>query len=157
MKFSHDRVRCTKSCDDILYPCGHRCQSVCHIDEPNNHGTCQQLVSKKVPTCNHTIDIACGIEPTSDRCTQIVAVRLPCDHIGNGTCALRTQNLIHTISCSQPCDESLLCQHKCAGKCSECKTGRLHLSCKVKASRQLLCTHVDFELNVMLCLYIEYL
>jgi len=87
--------------------------------------------------------MACGIEPTSDKCTYMVPVRLPCSHLTNVTCAIRTSNVFDKVSCPEPCEDILLCKHQCSGTCGECKTGQLHLPCKTQCDRQLLCTHVS--------------
>ena len=140
---SHDRVVCPKLCNESLLTCEHRCQKLCHSDMPNDHGICPYPVEKTIQPCNHTIFMECGIEPTSDRCTYMVPVRLPCDHLVDVTCAIRTSGVFDKVSCSEPCGYTLLCTHQCSGTCSECKAGQLHIPCKEKCGRQLLCTHVS--------------
>ncbi len=139
---SHDRVQCTKPCNEFLNICGHRCQKLCHPESPEAHGICQQLVEKTIEPCHHTISMACGIEPTSDKCIYKVPVRLPCSHLADVTCAIRTSGVFDKVSCPEPCQDILLCTHQCSGTCGECKAGQLHLSCKKQCHRQLLCTHV---------------
>ncbi len=141
--FSHDRVQCTKPCNAPLLACEHRCPKSCHYNSPNDHGLCPVLVEKTVQPCNHTIFMACGIEPTSDKCTYVVPIRLPCSHLVDVTCAIRTSGVFDKVSCPTPCEVSLLCSHQCSGTCGECKTGQLHLPCKEQCGRQLLCTHVS--------------
>ncbi len=140
---SHDRVQCIKPCNEPLLSCEHRCQRFCHFESPSDHGICQQLVEKTVEKCDHKILMACGIEPTSDKCTYMVPVRLACDHLVDVTCATRTSGVFDKVSCPEPCEDILLCTHQCSGTCGECKTGQLHLPCKKQYDRQLLCTHVS--------------
>jgi hypothetical protein len=140
---SHDCVRCTKLCNQSLLTCEHQCQRLCHSDIPDDHGICQKLVEKTVQSCNHKIFIACSTKPTSDKCTYKMPVRLPCGHLSDVTCAIRTSGVFDTVSCSEPCQDILLCTHQCSGSCGGCKTGKLHLPCKEKCGRQLLCTHVS--------------
>ncbi|CAF2790891.1 unnamed protein product [Rotaria sp. Silwood2] len=140
--YSHDRVQCSKICNESLPNCQHRCQNLCHFATPNDHRICQERVEKTIQSCNHTISMACGIEPTSDRCTYMVPVRFPCDHLVNVTCATRTLGSIDKVPCREPCQDILLCTHRCAGTCSDCKTGQLHLPCEEQCGRQLLCTHL---------------
>ena len=123
--------------------CEHRCKRLCHLDTPNDHGICPELVEKKVQPCDHTILMECAITPTSDKCTYKVPVRLSCDHLTEVTCALRTSGIFDKVSCPDPCGTILLCTHQCLGTCGECKTGQLHVPCKEKCDRQLLCTHVS--------------
>jgi hypothetical protein len=50
---------------------------------------------------------------------------------------------IKTIFCPEPCGEMLACEHKCVGKCWECRAGKLHVACGEKCERQLICSHVS--------------
>lgn len=130
-----------KLCGENL-SCGHRCQELCHSKLPNNH-ICRELVEKTVASCQHTIYMECGIEPTSDKCTFMVPARLPCDHISDVTCAIRTSGVFDKVYCPKPCESILLCKHQCSGTCGECKAGQLHVSCKKPCYRQVLCRHVS--------------
>ena len=39
------------------------------------------------------------------------------------------------------------CQHKCVGKCGDCRDGKLHVACDEKCDRELICSHVNL-LNI---------
>ena len=125
---------------------------MCHCDEPEAHEICQVLVQKTVEACRHTIMMACGLTPTSDRCTHKVPVRLPCGHIADVTCAIRTSGVFDSVSCPEPCQETLLCKHQCSGTCGKCRAGQLHLRCtsKQQSDQPLLCRHVSEEMNASL-------
>lgn len=142
--FSHNPKDCKKKCDSLLPLCQHRCKRPCHFDRPNEHASCQELVDKVVQPCNHTVSLPCSTEPTSDACSYPVPVRLPCDHVVNVSCAVRTSGKFDRVACTHPCRAILACSHACLGTCGECRSGQLHLPCKETCRRQLLCTHVSF-------------
>jgi hypothetical protein len=37
----------------------------------------------------------------------------------------------------------LACNHKCTGKCENCRTKRLHVACEKECGRELICSHVS--------------
>jgi len=43
--------------------------------------------------------------------------------------------------CQMPCDVILSCDHRCGGTCGECMQGRIHMACKEKCGKTLICGH----------------
>jgi hypothetical protein len=43
--------------------------------------------------------------------------------------------------CQMPCGALLSCNHRCQGTCGECMQGRIHMACKEKCGKTLICGH----------------
>jgi len=43
--------------------------------------------------------------------------------------------------CQIPCGAVLSCDHRCQGTCGECMQGRIHMACKEKCGKTLICGH----------------
>lgn len=43
--------------------------------------------------------------------------------------------------CQMPCGAMLSCDHRCRGTCRECMQGRIHMACKEKCGKTLICGH----------------
>jgi len=43
--------------------------------------------------------------------------------------------------CQMPCGALLSCNHRCQGTCGECMQGRIHMVCKEKCGKTLICGH----------------
>lgn len=134
---------CTKTCGEIIPSCQHQCKKACHYKKPNEHGLCSELVEKEVYPCRHRVRLPCHREPTSDQCTELVQVRLPCNHFAQVTCAMRNSHNLNRTICREPCRTILSCGHPCRGTCSDCRVGRLHLPCQETCVRKMLCSHVS--------------
>ncbi|XP_061715975.1 NFX1-type zinc finger-containing protein 1-like [Cydia pomonella] len=140
--------RCREKCARLL-PCGHHCKKLCCEE----CGDCKEIVTKTIPSCNHEIEIECGIEATSDhqsKCTEITddnhdapcghKVRLPC----NVYQAVQTEtaSVAEILSyCNAPCGALLRCGHACGGSCSGCRQGRLHRPCAARCHQLNICGH----------------
>ena len=158
----HKLYKCHKSCVKTL-PCGHKCTRQCHqcIEQCL---PCATEVSKKIPGCGHTLDLACHVDPHKVNCTHqctkplpcghlcqemcfesctvkcsvVVKKPLPCGHTAQVYCHVKTED----ISCPVPCKEQIDCDHSCSGNCGECNRGRLHKRCQYKCDRTLVCGHI---------------
>ncbi|CAM4958751.1 unnamed protein product [Rotaria socialis] len=133
-------------------PCGHSVNAPCPIVTRNEHNSCRSIVEKIISPCGHNIRFECARTPTNDDCKQLVIAELPCGHKADVPCRIASSPYkLQRISCSNPCDTMLSCEHKCAGTCSTCHTGRLHIRCKEKCERSLICSHVCKEPCAMHC------
>ncbi|XP_045127074.1 NFX1-type zinc finger-containing protein 1-like [Portunus trituberculatus] len=161
-----EEVQCNQKCRKIL-PCGHHCKRLCY----NECGGCEVLVRKEVPTCGHTIHIACRKPATSgecdgpcpkkllcghgcqqkckEKCTTncpalvITNERCPRNHVIQLPCHLKSKVQGETAweHCSEPCGQTLSCGHQCVGTCGQCLHGRLHKACNEQCDRALVCGH----------------
>ena len=77
-------------------------------------------------------------KPCTTHCHKDVVKTLPCGHTQNIPCFLDAS----IAKCRQPCDTFLDCGHKCPGQCGRCQRGRLHVHCRSKCGRTLVCSHV---------------
>ncbi|XP_047105810.1 NFX1-type zinc finger-containing protein 1-like [Schistocerca piceifrons] len=132
---------CSLPCEAEL-PCGHKCQSVCHVQDryhektkcsfpcqrvpkqcPLGHkclkkcyedcGNCETSVEKVLP-CQHITTIACHVDITKYHCKEVVeAVLEPCKHTAKKLCFQDVKN----VKCSFPCEDRLLCGHSCTLNC----------------------------------------
>ena len=85
---------CLAKLNDIQLPCGHLKDNIsCYLAQVPAAVYCKTLVQKKVPGCNHTLDIECSMDVTSDR-----------------------------FRCPTPCAQILSCGHNCPGTCGQCNT-----------------------------------
>uniref|UniRef100_A0A8D8YH08 NFX1-type zinc finger-containing protein 1 n=1 Tax=Cacopsylla melanoneura TaxID=428564 RepID=A0A8D8YH08_9HEMI len=113
-----ERRHCTNPCQRIL-SCGHQCAKKCC--DPCDEMDCLVLVkiSRVQSLCGHPTMVPCKdrFKPEAD------LTKIALDN------------------CPHPCEDKLLCEHKCQGNCSGCKQGRLHEMCKEKCGRVKICGH----------------
>ncbi|CAH1102677.1 unnamed protein product [Psylliodes chrysocephalus] len=92
-------------CDDQTHVCSKLCYERC--------GRCSYVVKRQLP-CDHTVNIACHLDPTTYKCTITVETTLPCDHITMIPCSADKE----TFNCPFPCDTRVEpCGHSCEKKC----------------------------------------
>uniref|UniRef100_A0A0P4VWJ6 RZ-type domain-containing protein n=1 Tax=Scylla olivacea TaxID=85551 RepID=A0A0P4VWJ6_SCYOL len=162
-----EEIKCNQKCQKTL-PCGHRCGRLCYRE----CGGCEVLVRKEVPTCGHTIHIACNKPATSEQCDGACPKTLVCGHACRKTCKQKcTTNCRELVTsnnrcpknhviqlpchlsssvqgeaawehCSEPCGKTLDCGHTCVGTCGQCLHGRLHQACNERCDRALVCGHI---------------
>ncbi len=138
----HKEIICHKKCNERL-SCGHSCTKRCHFSTPDKHDPCRVPVEKTIALCRHKIRFQCARIPTVDDCTQPILKRLHCGHAVDVPCGIiSSPSKLRQFSCSTPCGAILACKHKCPGTCGECRTGQLHVPCKQKCERELICSHV---------------
>ncbi|CAF4986027.1 unnamed protein product, partial [Rotaria sp. Silwood1] len=140
--FEHKDVVCRKQCPERL-PCGHPCKKQCHIETPNEHERCRAFVEKAIPECGHQIRIECYQTPTASNCKKSSLQRLDCGHVVDVPCRISSSpSELKRFFCPKPCGEMLACEHKCIGKCGDCRAGKLHIPCGEKCERELICSHI---------------
>ncbi|XP_063220708.1 NFX1-type zinc finger-containing protein 1-like isoform X2 [Bacillus rossius redtenbacheri] len=108
---------CSGPCAKTL-ACGHRCTKRCR---DNCTAKCVQKVPSPVAAaCGHAVSISCHRQ--GPNVSGADAWLLAC--------------------CAAPCRVLLGCGHRCAGTCGDCLQGRVHVSCREKCSRTLICGHL---------------
>ena len=141
--FRHKEIVCRKKCPTTLN-CGHRCSKRCHTVQPDRHDPCRIKVNKTVPGCNHDILFECSQTPKPTDCKELVPKLLPCDHLNRVPCGITSSKSdFRQFLCQELCQTVLACEHRCAGTCGKCRTGRLHIACQAKCERPLICGHVS--------------
>ena len=156
----HMTYRCRKKCAKTL-GCGHKCTGYCYQCSQG----CNPCTAKipKYLSCGHTVNFQCGIPVNSVVCPENCTKQLTCGHFCTEKCGapctpqckeriikdlpcghrvrVSCYRPLSSIVCSKSCEEILLCEHPCAGTCSECHMGRLHKSCQSPCGRTLPCGH----------------
>ena len=99
-------------------------------------------VPKIVPVCGHEQQIPCSMDPASFSCTFMVQNSLDCGHMVDVQCHVTD---FRDIVCRVRCEALLECGHQCAGTCSKCHQGRLHIRCNHPCKRSLVCSHLCKE------------
>ena len=105
-----DEVRCEEVC---LKKCerGHACQRRCHFGASCND--CMIVVNMTIPTCGHSIEMPCYVDPSSLRCKK------PCERVR--ICGHHCQNICSTKceaqECKAPVKTTLQCGHEATIPC----------------------------------------
>lgn len=145
--------KCTESCNAVP-KCveGHRCPDPCHYPTPCEK--CFVDVDKIRTECQHTVRVACWVDPShfycynsckryrscghkckgtcgaicdETICDETVEAESPCGHKVTINCFDATSDLKLLNNCSVLCNALLKCGHLCQGSCGRCKLGRLHI------------------------------
>ena len=173
----HRIFKCPQACERLFSPCGHECPNDCgdpcglcttkihdiellcgHIkDHLSCHQTkdlskvrCTVLMPKKIPGCNHVVEVLCHRDVLSDlfKCPEPCVVDLACGHQCPGTCgSCITQArgdhpaVIKHRNCAKICGRRQgSCNHTCPLKCHDGEDCGLCLhACEVNIPRSLLC------------------
>ena len=133
---------CMVRMDDVQLPCGHFKSNVpCYQTRNLSSITCATSVQKKVPGCNHIIEVQCCRDVTSERfvCSFPCEVALDCGHPCPGSCGRcnqlegNNQRVIKHAQCPKICGRRFgTCNHTCKRSChigQPC--GLCHSKCEV--------------------------
>ncbi|KAK7077997.1 NFX1-type zinc finger-containing protein 1 [Halocaridina rubra] len=161
-----EQIECTKECKRPL-PCGHFCSRKCK--DPCEE--CLEYVTKTIKECQHKIQVKCSEDVDKSICPTPCTLTLPCGHkcqsLCKEPCTVDCQVHVNTSSscpqghkikvpcflfnkvsgeeawqfCLQPCSTLLDCKHYCEGNCSLCLHGRVHVTCRKKCEKRLVCGH----------------
>ncbi|XP_063233033.1 NFX1-type zinc finger-containing protein 1-like isoform X1 [Bacillus rossius redtenbacheri] len=126
----------------VLMPCGHKCQSVCHVQDREHAakrclqdcarsppdctfyhkcpklcseecGECCVIVVRQLP-CGHAKDLMCHVDHRTYKCQVAVPSTLPhCGHAVDKPC----HRNVATFPCPVPCENRLPCGHSCELSC----------------------------------------
>ena len=148
-----DATKCCEPCKKKL-PCGHTCTGICggpcieRCEVNSVKRTCQQghqLLRKCFETfavrpCNekllsgHLRQNLCS-EICSRECKHQVMKKYPCGHQHRLPCS----SPIEEHPCDIICRAPLACGHNCRGKCSDCRSTRIHKPCEYSITQQHFC------------------
>ncbi|XP_078367699.1 uncharacterized protein LOC144651634 isoform X2 [Oculina patagonica] len=155
---THCRELCQKKCER-----GHACQRRCHFGF--SCGECMVAITMTIPTCGHSIEMPCHVDPTAPRCKrpcervrdcghlcqdkcsnnceaqpckEPVARTLPCDHVTTLACHVNPE----TYKCNKRIEVRLSCGHEKSLVCHVEKAGRENVKCNEMVERELRCKHV---------------
>lgn len=148
----HCKLKCYQPCGNCavkvqkqIPECGHTIRMNCSDDA--DISKCHNKCIKKLP-CGHDCTKKC-CEQCTVLCKVIVKSKFmsPCGHFAYVPCHMLSmpdelQNSDEFLNnCQERCNENLKCGHKCAGTCSECLQGRIHIPCQEKCGNKLICQH----------------
>ena len=132
---AHEEYKCRKPCEKDVCQNGHKCKKICYKD----CGVCREPVKKIIPSCGHVQLVPCQLDPDEFSCQEPCERTLQCGHVCNKKCGedcaeecvvlvekewprcghrnkTKCQVDETTSLCVYPCQDVLLCGHKCPGK-----------------------------------------
>ena len=154
-------VRCQESCQTKCER-GHACQRRCHFGSSCND--CTEVVNMTIPSCGHSIEKSCHVDPSSLRCEQpcervricghhcqkvcsktceaqackeLVTTTLPCGHEATLPCHKDPEK----YKCEQIGEVCLPCGHNKLLACHVAKAKLQNVLCNVKGEKELPCKH----------------
>ncbi|XP_078363996.1 uncharacterized protein LOC144648252 [Oculina patagonica] len=148
---------CQKKCER-----GHACQRRCHFGL--SCGDCMVAVNMTFPTCEHSIEVPCYIDPMAmmceKRCERLRDCGHPCQEICSKKCEARPckEIVTRTLLCGHmailPCHKNperykckeqvqvhLACGHKQRLLCHVAKANKRKVLCIKKVEKELRCKH----------------
>ncbi|PFX14436.1 NFX1-type zinc finger-containing protein 1 [Stylophora pistillata] len=154
-------VKCEELCQTKCAR-GHTCQKRCHFGSPCD--ACMVVVNMSVPTCGHTVEMPCYLDPKSISCSKPCQRSRMCGHSCSSICSKKceaqpcTELTSRTLPCGHvvvlPCHKNPL-KHKCTERIDvdlpcghkmncECRVahgvGKKPL-CNEKIEKELPCKH----------------
>ena len=154
-------VRCQEWCQKKCER-DHACQRKCHSG--STCGDCMIVVNMTIPTCGHSVEMPCHIDPSTIRCKKPCERFRICGHRCQNTCsknceARACKELINTtlpcghvvvlachkdpekFKCEETVEVFLSCGHKNALACHVAKASVQNVLCNVKVEKELPCKH----------------
>ena len=142
---------CTVTVRNILLPCGHVQDLLCHEAQDLSSARCSRLVKVDIGACGHTVEVDCYKTRMPDviECTADCGSILDCQHICKRPCrSCRTRDGPNVVTenhgkCQQPCHRPYhACSHRCIADChgaeacplcqAPCDVRCSHSACKKK-------------------------
>ncbi|CAG5128459.1 unnamed protein product [Candidula unifasciata] len=128
---------CGRLCQFPLL-CGHTCTLTCHGYDPEHlQYKCKKACNKKCEaghSCIKLCNEACG------KCYVLISKIIPlCGHEDQVACSLPAEGAV----CAQRCEYILDCEHRCSGKCGQCRKKKEHTKCTAPASYKRECGHTE--------------
>lgn len=104
---SHEKLRCESLCRKTYSDCEHRCHRRCHA--PSDCLPCSEMISLKMPNCEHISDIPCFMRKTNKlECAVLLPHTCQMGHEVQVRCYdLRNPELRNKI-CNAPCNALLV-------------------------------------------------
>ncbi len=158
----HKFYKCHRTCTKML-GCGHPCTHKCYECKAGCL-PCTTTVLKTMPKCGHKMNLPCPQDPAKVKCKMLCSNLLRCGHLCQESCSqpctakcmvpvektlpcgdkmeICCYQKPEDIECPKPCRAHLDCDHGCSGTCGSCHRGRLHMQCKHKCDRTLVCGHI---------------
>ena len=154
-------VRCEEVCQKKCQR-GHACQRRCHFGTSCND--CMIVVNMTIPTCGHSIEMPCYVDPSSIKCKkpcervricrhhcknicskkcearacqELVKTKLPCGHEATIPCHKDPEK----YKCEEIVEVCLSCGHKTSLACYVAKVKVQKILCNVKVEKELPCKH----------------
>ena len=154
-------VRCEELCQKKCNR-DHPCQKRCHFGAPCND--CKEEVTMTIPTCGHSINMPCHLDPASIKCKQpcervricghpckdicskkcdarpckvLVSKPLSCNHMVTLACHKNPEKFI----CKKEVEVQLSCGHNTLLECHVKKAGLEFVLCKENVEKELRCNH----------------
>ncbi|BFZ12700.1 hypothetical protein BsWGS_15739 [Bradybaena similaris] len=126
---------CGQPCNFVL-KCGHTCGLSCHgYDTEHLKYQCKKNCNRKCEVghpCIKKCFEVCG------KCGILVLKKIPiCGHEDQVHCYLPPEK----ATCNLRCPHILQCQHKCSGRCGQCRKQREHNICSAPVPYQWECGH----------------
>lgn len=116
--------KCIVEVDKLRKECQHSVRVACWL---NPSGSFCPNPCEKYRSCGHKCEDVCGTICDVIICTVKVEAKSPCGHTVTIDCSDAKSNLKLLSKCDEPCSIELKCGHTCKGSCSRCKYGRLHI------------------------------
>ena len=150
------RLKCSEPCEKKL-PCGHTCTGICGapcIERckvgvkrtcPQGHQLLQKCFEtftvrpcdkacKRKLGCGHHCQNLCS-ETCTTECEFPTLKKYPCGHQHRLPCSSPIEEHPCDIFCRAP----LACGHNCRGKCSDCRSTRIHKPCEYFVIQRHFC------------------
>lgn len=109
---------CSRPCSHRL-PCGHVCESVCHIIDMAHvdaYKNCYKKCDKIMCERDHRCPKKCHDGEECGNCkVQVKKLRPQCGHEVRVSCSFDPS----LANCSSPCEKNRSCGHRCKGRCSD--------------------------------------
>ena len=103
-------VRCEEKCQKKCER-GHACQRRCHIGSSCND--CTEVVNMTIPTCGHSIEMPCYVDPSSLKCKKPCERVRICGHYCKNVCSKKCE----ARACKELVKTTLQCGHEATILC----------------------------------------
>ncbi|KAF9210554.1 hypothetical protein BGZ59_009291 [Podila verticillata] len=141
----------------LILPCGHKLENASCAQRRNPHMVqCEVRVKKRLPYCEHKVEMDCRDNANNVQCKVRVNKRLPhcehkvemdcCDNANNVQCKVRVNKRLphcehkvemdccdnaNDVQCKAICETTLKCGHTCPRNCLECRsTSTMAVMCR---------------------------
>ncbi len=104
---SHNSIICGKLCLKKYDDCEHQCRKKCH--SPELCSPCYEMITLKMPDCEHTSEIPCVMRKTNQlQCGVLIPYACPSGHQVQIRCSDLRNTELRDRLCTHPCDIKLV-------------------------------------------------